>query len=29
MRYIQRRNKDANKANDKYTKAKQKCKQRQ
>ena len=29
MRYIERRNKDVNKANEIYTKAKQKCKQRQ
>ena len=29
MRYIQRQNKDANKANEIYTKAKQRCKQRQ
>ena len=29
MRYIQRQNKDVNKDNEIYTKAKQKCKQRQ
>ena len=28
MRYIQRQNKDANKDNEIYTKAKQRCKQR-
>ena len=29
MRYIQRQNKDVNKDNEIYTKAKQRCKQRQ
>ena len=29
MRYIQRLNKDVNKSNEIYTKAKQRCKQRQ
>ena len=29
MRYIQRLNKDVNKGNEIYTKAKQRCKQRQ
>ena len=29
MGYIQRLNKDVNKGNEKYTKAKQRCKQRQ
>ena len=29
MRYIQRLNKDVNKDNETYTKAKQRCKQRQ
>ena len=29
MRYIQRLNKDVNKSNEMYTKAKQRCKQRQ